>query len=481
MVKHFKKDYLLFLLVAIYIFINAVFTYNQVFIFNLLPLVILIAAIVFYRLDWGYLTIIFFTPISLQFIFFFPDSPIDFSIPTEPMLFGMMLILIYKSLLDNKLNPKIFVHPISIAISINLFWIMVTSLTSTMPLVSIKFLLARVWFLAIFYLFAIKVFQEYKNISRFIWIYTLSMTLVIIYSISKQVTLGLFDKDISHFVMKPFFRDHTSYGAVLAFLIFLLSTQFFNINKKAKAFIAPLLLLFFLGLILSYTRAAWLSVIAAVMVLIAILLRIRFKYLLLIGLVLASYLFSERTELLMTLQQNTQDSSGELSEHVKSISNVSTDASNLERINRWVSALRMHEEKPFFGWGPGTYMFKYSSFQLKKHKTIISTNYGDLGNAHSEYIGSLAESGILGVLSFVFIIITCSISSIRLYYRLTNVRLKRIVLGTYLGLVTYFVHGALNNYLDTDKMSSLFWGGMAIIVSIDLYHSNAPEDRISNN
>jgi len=36
------------------------------------------------------------------------------------------------------------------------------------------------------------------------------------------------------------------------------------------------------------------------------------------------------------------------------------------------------------------------------------------------------------------------------------------------GLVTYAVHGALNNFLDTDKISALFWGMIAAIVAIDL-------------
>jgi putative inorganic carbon (hco3(-)) transporter len=36
--------------------------------------------------------------------------------------------------------------------------------------------------------------------------------------------------------------------------------------------------------------------------------------------------------------------------------------------------------------------------------------------------------------------------------------------------MTYFIHGVLNNYLDTDKASIPFWGFIAIIVAIDIYH-----------
>ena len=82
------------------------------------------------------------------------------------------------------------------------------------------------------------------------------------------------------------------------------------------------------------------------------------------------------------------------------MSNITTDASNLERINRWKSALRLFAERPTLGWGPGTYQFEYASYQNYYEKTIISTNSGNKGNAHSEYLSILAESGWPGLLVF---------------------------------------------------------------------------------
>jgi hypothetical protein len=39
--------------------------------------------------------------------------------------------------------------------------------------------------------------------------------------------------------------------------------------------------------------------------------------------------------------------------------------------------------------------------------------------------------------------------------------------------MTYFIHGVLNNYLDTDKASVPFWGFIAVLVAIDIYHRDA--------
>ena len=51
---------------------------------------------------------------------------------------------------------------------------------------------------------------------------------------------GLFDKDAAHFVMNPFFRDHTSYGAILAMLFFALGGLV--LNKKRDLLIQMMLL-----------------------------------------------------------------------------------------------------------------------------------------------------------------------------------------------------------------------------------------------
>ena len=63
-----------------------------------------------------------------------------------------------------------------------------------------------------------------------------------------------------------------------------------------------------------------------------------------------------------------------------------------------------------------------------------------------------------------------------LYVRLKDNELKRIVMMLFLGLVTYFTHGILNNYLDTDKASVPIWGFIAILVTIDLYI--APKKKV---
>lgn len=473
-----KKHVWVILLAICYIVINMVLTYYKgIFYFNLLPLIVGIIFITIIRLDYLFFLIIICTPLSIPFIDFVSNSPIDFAIPTEPLLFGIMLIVIFKIVHEHEFDIRIIKHPLSLVILLNLLWIFITAATSTMPLVSFKFFLARVWFLFTYYLLAIYIFRKTSNIKAYVLAYGIPMIIVISYTISRHLTFGLFDREAAHFVMTPFFRDHTSYGAVAAMLFFATGSLFFLQNKRPVHYLIIFMVFAFAtsALILSYTRAAWLSVILSFGILGAVIFHIKFKYVLIIVLLGGTYYGLNKTELVHKMEKNKQASSAEISEHVKSISNIKSDKSNIERLNRWSCAYRMFLEKPVFGWGPGTYMFQYAPFQLNKYKTSISTDFGNKGNAHSEYLGPLCEQGFLGSISFIFIAIFSMITGFKVYYKITDKNIRVIVLGMILGLFTYFVHGIMNNFLDTDKISALFWGFMAVFVSLDIY--NQPDQK----
>lgn len=392
-------------------------------------------------------------------------------LPTEPLLFGILVLFLLKVIHERKFDRDILMHPASMAIYVNLIWIFLTSLTSTMPVVSFKFLLARIWFVVCLYLLTTKIFKEGKKMEQYVWLYLIAFVVVIFYSTYRHLGYGLFNKQAAHYVVSPFYNDHTSYGATVA--IFLPFALMFSISKFYSRKIRIMAFIFLgiltMALVLSYSRAAWVSVIVGFVVWGIIKLKIRFQPIFITAIVFVAFVFTFQTQIVMYLERNSDESSSNLTEHVSSISNISSDASNLERINRWSSAIRMFEDKPVFGYGPGTYMFQYAPYQLNRDRTIISTNAGDGGNAHSEYLGPLSESGVLGLVTFLIIIITVLYTGIHAYSRLKDTRLRSIVLAAIVGLVTYYVHGFLNNFLDTDKLSVPFWGFTAMIVAADIF------------
>jgi len=455
---------------AFFIALNAYFITTEQYLFSLVPVALLVVLITIFALDKLLLGIVLFTPLSLPLYELVHGLDFNMFLPTEPLLFGLLIIFILKLIIDKSFDKKNLYHPLSIIIAINLLWILITSLTSTMPIVSIKFFLSRLWFVVGFYFFAIQLFKNKKNIGTYFWLYTFSLLIVVVYALIRQAHYGFFDQEAANFVVSPLYNDHTAYGAALTMIIpvmiGLLFLKQYSFKQRIAAFIV--LSVLFIALIFSYTRAAWLSLFVATIVFVVIVLKIKFRTFILLSVGTVVLLLLFWTQIYMKLEKNRQDTSSNFSEQLQSITNVSTDASNLERLNRWDCAVRMFKEKPVFGWGPGTYMFKYAPFQLSYGRTIISTNSGDLGNAHSEYLGPLSESGILGTLTFLAVVIASIYYAMRVHRKTKDKNVKIIVLSVTIGLITYYTHGILNNFLDTDKLSALFWGYTAIIVALDI-------------
>ena len=443
----------------------------------LIPPLLLAFFIAFIRFDNFVLLIIFLVPISIPLYALYDGLSVNLSLPDEPLIIMVFIVFLIKIIKSESIDYRIIIHPVSIAIYINLIWIFITCVTSTMPTVSFKFLASRLWFIIAFYFVTAELCKDHSFLKKYLWAYIISLVLVVFYAMYRHTSIGLFDQQASHYVMGPFFSDHTSYGAIIAFILPVISGFIIdkNNNRTKRIFSFFLLIIFIIALTLSYSRAAWISLIFAIGVLVIVVLRVKFWFVAIIGIIIFYLALSNITEIIFSMGRNTKDSSASLTEHVQSISNITNDYSNVERLNRWNCAIRMFKEKPLFGWGPGTYMFKYAPFQVSYEKTPISTEAGDRGNAHSEYLGPLSESGFIGSLSFIAVVILTLITGFRVYKKVNTKALRILILSLLLGLITYYTHGVLNNFLDTDKASALFWGFAAMLVAIDISHKKKNE------
>ena len=463
--KEDRPVYLTGLLVAL---LNIGIILSQQYWALLIRVALLVVTMTFLALDKVLYFVIFSTPLSIFYLH--PTLKVGFTLPTEPLLFGIMLIFFAKILFRGNFDLKLVKHPVSVAILAMVFWMFVTTLTSQLPLVSAKYLIARIWFVSVFFYLMSRLFQDRKRTYLFFWLYLLPLAAVVIYTVAVHAQWG-FTKDASVWVMFPFFKEHTSYGAVLALYIpiAVVFTFFMNWDLNRKLLAGTVLLILLAGVVLSYTRAAWVSLVVAGMAGFMVWIRLRKEVLVLMVMAFIGALFYFQGDIMQRFEKNDTTSSDDLSEHVESISNISTDASNMERINRWKSAFRMYSERPVFGHGPGTYMFLYAPYQKPSEKTIISTNNGDMGNAHSEYIGPLAESGTLGLILVLILVYLSIRTGIRAYYKVEDHELKVLALAALMGLITYWTHGFLNNFLDMDKATLPVWGFTSFLVYLDLY------------
>ena len=462
------KNRFLVVLLIIFLAVSSYFSLKGQWYLSLFPVALLLIYFAIFNTEKVLISLGFFTPLSINIEEF--GSKLGLFLPTEPILFGLMILLVWNQLKTPFLNQNIWKHPISIALGFYLLWLFITSITSTAPLVSFKFLLAKLWFVIPVFVFGTHIVQSAKTIRQFIWLLVSGMTIVMLYTLIHHASYG-FGEEESHWVMSPFFKDHTIYGAIVALIVPLIIGLFFS--KKHQPITQAILIAFFviniLALYFSYTRAAWLSVFAAFGIWMVLYFRIKLSWIALPVILLGLVITVSWDRIQMELERNKSEHTTEdFGERLQSATNVSSDASNLERINRWSCAIAMFREKPLVGFGPGTYAFEYARFQEPENMTIISTNFGDGGNAHSEYLGPLAETGLIGTISVMLLVIAIFSSSIQLYHTWpsTDQETRALILSMILALSTYFIHGILNNYLDTDKASVPIWFMCAAFVAL---------------
>jgi putative inorganic carbon (hco3(-)) transporter len=464
----------------LFIALNIVLIINDHYWLAALPLGLLVIMMLFFSLDKLLLLVVAITP----FAFTYKNEEMGFSvdIPTEPLIVLIMIVFFLKLIYERQFERSVLKHPVTIILGIQLLWLFITSVTSEIPVVSFKFFLSRLWFVVVFYFMTIRFFKDREKTRWFPWVFAVPLAILVIY-ITFVHSLSGFERFAGIAAVRPFFNDHTNYGATLALVAPLFGVMAFypGYKKIYRRIALVIFILFAIGILLSYSRASWLSLAVAFGVMMILVMKINFKLVIAAFLIIAGFFFYHQEQIMMDLQRNTQESSGDISEHVKSISNITSDASNLERINRWRSAIRMYEERPMFGWGPGTYQFVYAPFQLSTDYTIITTHFGDLGNAHSEYLGPLSETGLPGMIITFALFLAIIALAVNNYKHNPNREFRWMSLGILLGYVAYFTHGLLNNFLDTDKVSVPFWSFLAILVAINIFHKNKIETKDQEN
>lgn len=397
----------------------------------------------------------------------------NLSAPSEIMVLGLALVAIIIGVIRPTYLKKILFHPLSFLLLIDLCWMIIASFYSDMSVYSFKRVLARFLFLLVFYLFTAHWVIKPENLIKFFLLYSLGL-IVPIFVTEYHHSFYNFNPRTVYELCKPFYNDHTIYGACIAYmlpfmLIISIKSKSFGFSKKISIGLWVLFFVFVIAEILAFSRAAWLSIGVSFIMFIFLKLKLKFWHFML-GLSTLIILFIQFKDPLYERAQRNENISnkGEIGEHLMSVSNVNSDASNLERINRWSSAIRMYEDRPITGFGPGTYQFVYGPYQSVYEMTYISTMAGDRGNAHSEPLTYLAETGLPGFISYLIWSLATFAFGIRAYHRAKNPIVKNMVLAAFLGFTTFFFHGMVNSFIDQVKVSSLVFGSLAIIVAADL-------------
>lgn len=434
-----------------------------------------------------YCVLAFLLPFSIKLNF---DSVgFDFSFPSEFLIALLAIALVFRWIFDGYSAKRFLTSSISQLVLLYLLISLISAAFSTMPQVSLKSVVVRITYVLVFYFGLGDVFHKEPNkVFKLFLTYGFSLILITLYCLYFQ-SLYDWDKQTAAYSVSPFYADHTIFSACVAFVLpsfFSYSFQYKKFNTSFFSWKWALVLVFLLGIYFTFCRAAWISLFLAFLLILSIKIGFKPKHYLLLLLVLVSITFVNKDELFFSFKQNKNVSTAPNTtaiEQTQSITNVSTDVSNAERLNRWSCAWRMFLAKPFTGFGPGTFQFQYLPYQLPDETTYISVyspyniQQGRGGSTHNEYLLLLSESGIIAFLCFVILILKL------LYDTLSNLTsskidlTKKTIYWAFIGLFTYLVHAFFNNFLDTDKAAFLFWSAVSILVSWNLSNKKTASEN----
>ncbi|MEL7021803.1 MAG: O-antigen ligase family protein, partial [Bacteroidota bacterium] len=92
-------------------------------------------------------------------------------LPTEPLMIGLMFVyLLYVLRHGAQLSRRFIQHPITLLVLLHLGWILTTTVLSDLLFVSIKFSLAKIWYISVFYFMAGSLLKTEKDVKSFFWI-----------------------------------------------------------------------------------------------------------------------------------------------------------------------------------------------------------------------------------------------------------------------------------------------------------------------
>jgi putative inorganic carbon (HCO3(-)) transporter len=394
------------------------------------------------------------------------------ALPGEAMLV-LAAVGITMMLIQRQIDPwPLILHPLGIAIVLHLVWALISMLASSLTEVSAKFLVSRSAYVLVYYIGFGSMFSDPTRRPIFFKAYLWGLVPVMIWAIFHLAQYGL-SRKFSPVMAEPFYDDHTVFGACLAMVLplagWIATRDHMRTRVQGINWAWPIFALVSAALLLSFSRAAWMGILVIGGIYLILRLRIRFRFLAMALVLVAAGAWIGRETIVQSFEQNENVSGEDLLSTAASVTNVNTDDSNKERINRWACAIRMFEERPWMGFGPGTYERKYGDYQVLSQITRISSWVGDRGDAHSEYLGVLSEQGIPGLIFLGGLFLLSLKIGMDIVYRNSDPKIGGMAMAILMGLSTYYFHGFVNDFIDIDKAAVLFWGMISMLAALDMH------------
>ena len=407
-------------------------------------------------------------PLSTEF--YFPNG-LATDLPTEPLMIGLMLVYgVYVIRHGREMDSSFIRHPLALILAFHLLWIFATTITSSLFIVSLKFSLAKLWYVTVFFFMAGSILKNEKDFKTFFWCILIPMLFTVAVVLARHASYG-FTFDTVSKTLSPFYRNHVNYAALLALFIPFVwfARQWYPSFSLKRMFINGSLLTLLLAIQMSYTRTAYVTLVMAI----GAYFIVRFK---LVKIVLATSILVIVVGFTYMYNNNTYLEFAPDYEHTVVHSNFDNlveatvsgeDVSTMERFYRWIAGIRMVADKPITGYGPGNFYNFYKSYTVSSFETYVSDNPEQSG-IHSYFLLMMVEQGFFGMLIFIALSFYALIKGEQVYHESKSATRKGIVMGAILSLVVINAFLLINDMIETDKMGTFFFMNLVLIINADL-------------
>lgn len=368
------------------------------------------------------------------------------------------------------IDARFLRHPATLALLAHLFWIIISVSTSQDVYVSFKYLLAKGWYLIVFYCLAGHFLNDERDFKGLLWWFFVPLMIAVFTVIVRHAALGFSFEDVG-FVMGPFFRNHVMYACLLAiFLPFVWYGTYWYRRWSWQWWLLVLgIVVLLVGINFAYTRAAYVALIAAIGVVWVV--RRRLMKMTLLAAALAAALFIGYVGTRDNWLQFTPDYERAVThrsfDRLLDATIKLEDISTMERVYRWVAASYMIQDRPGLGFGPGNFYFFYKKYTVTSFKTYVSDN-PERSGIHNYYLMVTVEQGLPGLVFFLLFCVVVMLKGEQIYHQTHDAGRRRVLLAALLCFTLTNLLMLMNDFVETDKIGSLFFLSVAILVNIDL-------------
>jgi O-antigen ligase len=370
-------------------------------------------------------------------------------------------------------NPKILSgeflwHPLISGLLLFFCWTFISVIFSSEQLMSVKYLLAKSWYILSFVFIPLIFFRDKLSIRKAGLFFIFSMSCAVVLMLTRHAGVG-FRFSTVNAALSPFFRNHVNYSAMLVCSIPILFACYSLSGSSKRTIWLILIAIFLFALYFSYSRGAWLALgtgITAYWLVKKKLLVSSFFISILVIISAFVWLRSNDNYLRFAPNYNKTIFHQDFEQHIRATYQLK-DISTAERFYRWVAGVKMIKENALTGFGPNSFNYHYKENTLPSFKTWVSGNQ-ERSTVHNYFLLLAIEQGIPGLVLFLILIGVLLYYVQYLYHRIQDLFYRTIAITAGAILTMILTLNFLSDLIETDKIGSLFFLCISLLIVADV-------------